>query len=119
MLRMIEDRDGVEDRKPLTWQIERVDGRPREALVPPGRLVGEKADRAAEERRRQTRPAGNADGRHVLLERREWVDAVAGVADHSRGTVSEHRPSSHGSTSLDRLEQEAIRIGPERAHRGN
>ena len=41
----------------------------------------------------------------------------AGVGDHARRTVSEHRPARHRATALDGLEQEAARFGPDRPHR--
>src|ERR1700688_1486898 len=89
MLRMVEDRDGVEDRKPLMRQSERVMRRRREALVPPRRLVGEKADCTAEERRPNTRRGGNADRRNVAPEKGERILTLPGVADHARWPMAE------------------------------
>jgi hypothetical protein len=48
---VVEDRDGVEQRKPLARQVERVAGGRGQALVPAGGLVGHEADGPAQQRR--------------------------------------------------------------------
>ena len=119
VLRMIEHSHGVEDREPLARELEWIAIRLRQVLVPPGGLVGEEADRAAEQWRGQAGRARRAGGCHVSLERTERVLTAAVVAHHPRWTVSEHRPLSHSAAADDGLEQEATRLGAERPHRRN